>query len=84
MRRPILAAAVGHASACPIFKGVMVEVADKIMGKRIMLIVVGAGIGSLAGLLVSFLGAGNWALIGGAVLGGVIPPLVLGPPSGPS
>jgi hypothetical protein len=54
------------------------------MGKRIMLIVVGAGIGSLAGLLVSFLGAGNWALIGGAVLGGVIPPLILGPPSQPS
>jgi hypothetical protein len=54
------------------------------MGKRIMLVVVGAGIGSLAGLLVSFLGAGNWALIGGAVLGGVIPPLVLGPPSHPS
>jgi hypothetical protein len=54
------------------------------MAKRIMLIVVGAGIGSLAGLLVSFLGAGNWALIGGAVLGGVIPPLVLGPPSQPS
>ena len=54
------------------------------MGKRIMLIVVGAGIGSLAGLLVSFLGAGNWALIGGAVVGGIVPPLVLGPPSHPS
>jgi len=54
------------------------------MGKRIMLVVVGAGIGSLAGLLVSFLGAGNWALIAGAVLGGAIPPLVLGPPSRPS
>jgi len=51
------------------------------MAKRIMLIVVGAGIGSLAGLLVSFLGVGNSAIIGGAVLGGVIPPLVLGPPS---
>jgi hypothetical protein len=53
------------------------------MGKRIMLIAVGAGIGSLAGLLVSFLGAGNWALILGAILGGVIPSLVLGPPSHP-
>jgi len=53
------------------------------MGKRIMLVVVGAGIGSLVGLLVSFLGAGNWALIGGAVLGGAIPPLILGPPSQP-
>ena len=49
-----------------------------------MLVVVGAGIGSLAGLLVSFLGAGNWALIAGAVVGGVVPPLVLGPPSRPS
>jgi hypothetical protein len=55
-----------------------------VVAKRIMLVVVGAGIGSLAGLLVSFLGAGNWALIAGAVLGGVIPPLVLGPPSHPS
>ena len=53
------------------------------MGKRIMLVVVGAGVGSLAGLLVDFLGAGNWALIGGAVAGGVIPLLVLGPPSPP-
>ena len=51
------------------------------MAKRIMVIVVGAGMGSLVGLLVSFLGAGNWALIGGAVVGGLIPPLVLGPPS---
>lgn len=53
----------------------------EMMAKRIMVAVVGAGIGSLAGLLISFLGAGNWALIGGAVLGGVIPLLVLGPPS---
>ena len=53
------------------------------MGKRIMLVVVGAGVGSLAGLLVDFMGAGNWALIGGAVAGGVIPLLVLGPPSQP-
>jgi len=62
----------------------MLEESHKAMGKRIMLVVVGAGIGSLAGLLVSFLGAGNWALIAGAVLGGAIPPLVLGPPSRPS
>ena len=53
----------------------------EIMAKRVMVVVVGAGIGSLAGLLVSFLGAGNWALIVGAVLGGVIPLLILGPPS---
>ena len=54
------------------------------MGKRIMLVVVGAGIGSLAGLLVSFLGVGNWALIVGAVAGAVIPLVFLGPPSHPS
>jgi uncharacterized membrane protein YeaQ/YmgE (transglycosylase-associated protein family) len=51
------------------------------MGKRIMVAVVGAGIGSLVGLAVSFLGAGNWALIVGAVLGAVVPLLVLGQPS---
>ena len=51
------------------------------MGKRIMVVVVGAGIGSLVGLAVSFLGAGNWALIAGAVLGAVVPLLVLGEPS---
>jgi hypothetical protein len=48
--------------------------------KRLMLAVVGAGIGSLAGLLVSYLGAGNPALIVGAIAGAVIPQLVLGPP----
>jgi hypothetical protein len=51
------------------------------MGKRIMIVVVGAGIGSLCGLLVSFLGAGNIALFAGAVIGGVVPLLVLGKPS---
>jgi len=45
-----------------------------------MVAVVGAGIGSLAGLLVAFLGAGNLALIGGAVAGALIPLLVLGEP----
>jgi len=45
-----------------------------------MVAVVGAGIGSLAGLLVSFLGAGNHALIVGAVAGALVPLLVLGPP----
>jgi uncharacterized membrane protein YeaQ/YmgE (transglycosylase-associated protein family) len=52
-----------------------------LMGKRIMVAVVGAGIGSLVGLAVAFLGAGNWALIVGAVLGAVVPLAVLGPPS---
>lgn len=50
------------------------------MAKRLMLAVVGAGIGSLAGLLISFLGAGNLALIAGAIAGAVIPLVVLGPP----
>ncbi|MGB7761265.1 MAG: hypothetical protein WBL61_15640 [Bryobacteraceae bacterium] len=50
------------------------------MGKRIMIAVVGAGLGSLAGLLASFLGAGNGALIVGAVLGAIIPLAVLGAP----
>jgi hypothetical protein len=46
-----------------------------------MLAVVGAGIGSLAGLLVSFL-LKNWtpALIIGAAVGAVVPLLVLGDP----
>ncbi|HUI56945.1 MAG TPA: hypothetical protein VLY04_18345 [Bryobacteraceae bacterium] len=50
------------------------------MGKRIMVAVVGAGIGSLVGLLLSFLGAGNPALWIGAVAGAVIPLVVLGRP----
>lgn len=50
------------------------------MAKRVMLAVVGAGIGSLAGLLVSFMGVGNLALIVGAIAGAVIPLVVLGPP----
>jgi hypothetical protein len=45
-----------------------------------MLAVVGAGIGSLAGLLASFLGAGNYALMVGAAVGAIVPLVVLGPP----
>jgi hypothetical protein len=46
-----------------------------------MVAVVGAGIGSLAGLIVSFL-LHDWtpALVVGAVAGAVIPLMVLGPP----
>jgi len=51
------------------------------MGKRIMIAVVGAGLGSLAGLLASFLGAGNSALIVGAVLGAILPLVVLARPA---
>lgn len=50
------------------------------MAKRLMIAVVGAGIGSLAGLLVAFLGGGNAALIGGAVVGAAAPLLILGAP----
>ena len=50
------------------------------MGKRIMIAVVGAGIGSLAGLLISFLGAGNIALVACAAAGAVIPLIWLGAP----
>jgi len=50
------------------------------MGKRIMVAVVGAGIGTLVGLFVSAMGAGNPALIVGAILGAAIPLLVLGQP----
>jgi len=50
------------------------------MGKRIMIVVTGAGLGSLAGLLFSFLGGGNTALIACAVIGAILPLLVLGSP----
>jgi uncharacterized membrane protein YeaQ/YmgE (transglycosylase-associated protein family) len=50
------------------------------MAKRIMVSLVGAGIGSLVGLLISFMGAGNLALILGAVAGAIVPLAVMGPP----
>ena len=45
-----------------------------------MVVVVGAGIGSLLGLLASFLGGGNRALIVGAIAGAILPLVVLGKP----
>jgi hypothetical protein len=50
------------------------------MAKRLLVMIVGAGMGSLAGLLVAVLGAGNWGLIAGAVLGAALPLFVLGSP----
>jgi hypothetical protein len=50
------------------------------MGKRIAVAVVGAGIGSLLGLLAAYLGAGSAALYGGAAAGAVVPLVVLGKP----
>ena len=50
------------------------------MGKRIMVAIVGAGIGSLVGLFVSAMGVGTPALIICGILGAALPLLVLGPP----
>jgi hypothetical protein len=50
------------------------------MAKRLMVMVIGAGMGSLAGLFFSVLGGGNAALIAGAAAGAVLPLLVLGSP----
>jgi hypothetical protein len=50
------------------------------MSKRIMLGVVGAGIGAFAGLVIAYLGAGNTALIGGAAVGAIVPQFLLGSP----
>jgi uncharacterized protein YacL len=50
------------------------------MAKRIMVSIVGAGMGALIGLLIDYLGAGNIALIGCAVVGALIPLVVLGQP----
>ena len=51
------------------------------MLKRVMLSLVGAGLGSLVGLLASFLGAGTPALIYGGAAGAILPHLILGPPA---
>jgi hypothetical protein len=51
-----------------------------VMGKRLMIAVVGAGIGALAGLLADYLGAGTPALWAGAAAGALIPQFVLGAP----
>ena len=51
------------------------------MGKRILVMIVGAGLGSMIGLLVAFLGAGNSALIVGGIIGALVPLVVLGKPA---
>jgi hypothetical protein len=48
--------------------------------KRVMISMVGAGLGSLVGLLGAFLGAGSSALITGALAGAIVPQFILGPP----
>lgn len=50
------------------------------MAKRVMVAIIGAGMGALVGLLVDFLGAGNIALIACAIAGALIPLVVLGQP----
>jgi len=42
------------------------------MLKRLMVALVGMAMGGLAGLVVALMGAGNLAIIVGAVLGGVV------------
>ena len=68
-----LVAVVGHALAFP-------TLTMGAMAKRLMMAVVGAGIGALAGLLIDYLGAGTPALWAGAAAGALIPQFVLGPP----
>jgi hypothetical protein len=50
------------------------------MAKRLMLVVVGAGMGSLVGLLLAAAGAGAAGIVICAALGAVVPLLVLGSP----
>jgi hypothetical protein len=50
------------------------------MGRRIMLGIIGGGMGALVGLLVDFLGGGNPALVICAILGAVVPQFILGEP----
>ncbi len=50
------------------------------MARRIAVALIGAGIGSLLGLLADALGAGDKALIAGAVGGAIIPLALLGKP----
>jgi hypothetical protein len=50
------------------------------MPKRIMAMVVGAGVGSLVGVLISAFGAGNAGVIACGVAGAILPLVVLGAP----
>lgn len=50
------------------------------MTKRIMVAVIGAGMGALIGLPIDYLGAGNLALICCGIAGAVIPLILLGQP----
>jgi hypothetical protein len=50
------------------------------MLKRLMVVVVGAALGSLVGVVARFLGAGDAAVFGGAAVGAVLPLAVLGRP----
>ena len=61
-----------RAMVCPTTMGAV--------AKRLMMAVVGAGIGALAGVLIDYLGAGTPARWAGAAAGALIPQFVLGPP----
>ncbi len=49
------------------------------MAKRILFALVTAALGSLAGLLIQFLGAGPWAVPACAAVGALLP-FLFGPP----
>ncbi len=48
--------------------------------KRLMVAIIGAGMGSLVGLLADYLGGGNLALILCAIAGAIVPVILLGRP----
>jgi hypothetical protein len=50
------------------------------LAKRIMIAIVGAGMGGLVGLLIGFLGLGNTGLFVGAIIGAIVPLVFLGQP----
>ena len=50
------------------------------MAKRLMIAIIGAGMGALVGLLVDYVGGGNLALILCAIAGAILPLILLGSP----
>ena len=69
-----------NAPAAALGPAILEERLPENMAKRFLVMVVGAGMGSLAGLLIAAMGAGNAGLIGGALVGALLPLFVLGPP----
>ena len=44
---------------------------------KILLVVIGAGLGALAGLLIAFLGMGNAGIVAGGLAGAILLPLIV-------